>query len=69
MTNKEIVETLDNVGVILFDLDIKGKQCFQMSNILNALKAIRNEIGSRDKERGEDNNDDIHARTSDDSSR
>lgn len=68
MTNKEIVETLDNVGVILFDLDIKGKQCFQMSNILKALNAVRNELESRDKERGE-SNDDIHTRTDNDSSR
>lgn len=49
MTTKEMVETLDNVGLVLFDFDIKGKQAFQMSSVLNALNSVRNEIEKMDR--------------------
>jgi hypothetical protein len=50
MTNKNIIQTLDNVGVALMDMEMKGKNCFKLAEILKALNAIRNEIESRDSE-------------------
>lgn len=48
MTNKEMVKTLDDVGIILFDMDIKGKQAIMMAGILQRLNSVRNELESRD---------------------
>ena len=48
MTNKEIVKTLDDVGVMLFDIDIKGKQAMMMTGIFQRLNTVRNEIEKRD---------------------
>lgn len=50
MTYKDMVQTLDNVGVTLMDMEIKGKQCFKLAEVLKALNAIRNELESKDKE-------------------
>lgn len=53
MTNKDMVQTLDNVGVALMDMEIKGKQCFKLAEVLKALNAVRNELESKDKEESE----------------
>jgi hypothetical protein len=50
MTYKDMVQTLDNVGVALMDMEIKGKQCFKLVEVLKALNAVRNELESKDKE-------------------
>lgn len=48
MTYKEMIKTLDDVGVMLFDMDIKGKQAIMMAGILQRLNRVRNEIEERD---------------------
>lgn len=53
MTYKDMIQTLDNVGVALMDMEIKGKQCFKLAEVLKALNAVRNEIESKDKEESE----------------
>lgn len=49
MTNKEMIEALDSVGLVLFDFDIKGKQAFQMASVLKTLNSVRNEIEKMDR--------------------
>lgn len=48
MTNEEMIKTLDDVGMILFDMDIKGRQAMKMAGVLQRLNSVRNELESRD---------------------
>lgn len=59
MTYKDMVQTLDSVGVVLMEMEIKGKQCFKLADVLKALNAIRNDLESKDKEGVERKDDDI----------
>lgn len=59
MTYKDMVQALDNVGVTLMEMEIKGKQCFKLAEVLKVLNAIRNDLESKDKEGVERKDDDI----------
>lgn len=56
MTNENIIQTLDNVGVALMNIEVKGKHCFEMSEALKALNAIRREMEKRCKAESEQQN-------------
>lgn len=49
MTDKELVEILDSVGITLFELEFKGRQCIKVADILKALNVVRNELNNREK--------------------
>lgn len=54
MNNKELVETIDNIGQVIFDMEFKGKDTIKIAEILKALNAVRNELNSRPEETEEE---------------
>lgn len=53
MTKQEMVNALDNAGLLLFDIDIKGKHALKVADALRLINGVRNEI---EKEKDDDEN-------------
>lgn len=47
-----MVNALDNAGLLLFDIDIKGKHALKVADALRLINSVRNEI-----EKGKDDED------------
>ena len=48
MTDKDIIETLDNIANALFDIEIKARYSMKMSKVLEALSVVRTELANKE---------------------
>ena len=48
MTDKDIIETLDNIANALFDIEIKSRYSMKMAKILEALSVVRTELAKKE---------------------
>ena len=47
MTNEQLIKTIDNIGTVILDIDIKVKDAVKMAEIIKAIAAVRNELANR----------------------
>ena len=50
MNKDDIIQTLDNIGNALFEIEIKARYSIKMAEILKALNAVRNAIDNDRKD-------------------
>ena len=53
MTKQEMINVIDNVASLLFDINIKGRDSLKVADALRLINGVRNEI---EKEKDDDEN-------------
>lgn len=49
-TNKEMVGAIDEIGILICDMEFKGKDANKVAEIIRVLSIIRTELNSRAEE-------------------